>query len=241
MLLIFPKQIINIVFPLFFHADLILFGKLFRRPHALLQRHRTVLQNLEQNISGIFQLREHHEIELFEIILLVGLLRKEAHRLLAGQNDSRRLRAGKGQGKLPQSLIFFRMSRVQTARIAKRIRAQCLVEVTEILIIQKSTAAVLLIETLLFPVDGIAQTFSKLALLLSVPLQRILVDHNLPAGAAGIRTISCCACKLIVKMWFQISHVFYFPSLYFCTIHAPASPTGIPLFSAMSAALSYSG
>lgn len=52
------------------------------------------------------------------------------------------------------------------------------------------------------------QTFSKLALLLSVPLQRILVDHNLPAGAAGIRTISCCACKLIVKMWFQISHVF---------------------------------
>ena len=60
---------------------------------------RTVLQNFEQNISGIFQLREHHEIELFEIILLVGLLRKEAHRLLAGQNDSRRLRAGKGQGK----------------------------------------------------------------------------------------------------------------------------------------------
>ena len=65
-----------------------------------------------------------------------------------------------------------------------------------------------------------------------------------PTGAAivaAIRTISCCACKLIVKMWFQISHVFYFPSLYFCTIHAPASPTGIPLFSAMSAALSYSG
>ena len=30
MLLIFPKQLINIVFPLFFHADLILFGKLFR-------------------------------------------------------------------------------------------------------------------------------------------------------------------------------------------------------------------
>ncbi len=133
------------------------------------------------------------------------------------------------------------MSRIQTARIAQGIRPQCLVEIAEVLIIQKGTAAVILVEALLFPVDGIAQAFSKLALLLSVPVQGILVDHNLPSGTARIRAVTGGTCKLIVKMWFQISHAFLFPSLYFCTIHALASPTGMPLFSAIAAALSYSG
>ena len=135
MLLIFPKQIINIVFPLFFHADLILFGKLFRRPHALLQRQFAVLQNPEQNISRVFQLGEHHEVKLFKIILLVGLLLQKTHRLFAGQDNPCSFRAGKGQGKLPQSLIFFRMSRIHAASVTECIRTKRFVKIAQIFLI----------------------------------------------------------------------------------------------------------
>ena len=58
MLLIFPKQIINIVFPLFFHADLILFGKLEDTRDVLFK----ILQNrtmpLQERMRAAEQLAE---------------------------------------------------------------------------------------------------------------------------------------------------------------------------------------
>ena len=70
-----------------------------------------------------------------------------------------------------------------------RIRNQAPVpcKIAEIFIIQKGTAAVVLVKTLFLPVDRIAQALSNLTLLISIPLQGILVDHDLPAGTAGIR------------------------------------------------------
>ncbi len=98
MLFILPKQVIDIILPLLLHTDLILFCELLCRRHALLQRQFAVLQNPEQNISRVFQLGEHHEVKLFKIILLVGLLLQKAHRLFAGQDNPCSFRAGKGQG-----------------------------------------------------------------------------------------------------------------------------------------------
>jgi len=98
MLFILPKQVIDIILPLLLHTDLILFCELLCRRHALLQRQFAVLQNPEQNISRVFQLGEHHEVKLFKIILLVGLLLQKTHRLFAGQDNPCSFRAGKGQG-----------------------------------------------------------------------------------------------------------------------------------------------
>ena len=94
------------------------------------------------------------------------------------------------------------MSRIKAAGIAERVRSQCLIEITQILIIQKRAPPVILTEALLFPVDRIMQTFSKLPLHAFILLKRILIDHDLPSRAAGIRAISGCTDKFIVKMWF---------------------------------------
>ena len=94
----FLKQIIDLKLSSFLHTDLVSLRQLLARCHTQCQRQISILQNREKNISGVFQPRKHHKIKLVKIILLVRLLLKKPDRLLAGKNDLRRLRAGKGQG-----------------------------------------------------------------------------------------------------------------------------------------------
>ena len=124
---------------------------------------RAVLQDPEQDFPGVLQLSKEKVIKIIvRIRLRFSFVRilcmKEPDRFRPSQDDLRGGRTGEGQGDFTQALEF-----LDVAGIGPACPAECFctaafqIQVSQIVIIKKSTEAAVPAETFFIPVDLISQ------------------------------------------------------------------------------------
>ena len=148
---------------LFIYPLLQIMGQCKYHGHPYLHMNTASLQNPKYNLSGIHQLSKQQKIKI--LILLSSdppfFLMNKMHRLLTIQNQMCGGRAGQGQGNLPKSLEFLHMPRIQPACPAEHPASSFQKKITQIFLIQKCAAPLILTEALVFPVDLIVKAVSK--------------------------------------------------------------------------------
>ena len=114
------------------------------------------------------------------------------------------------------------MAGIHPAGSAQAVLSLFDIEIAEILLIQKGTAALISFKRSLLPVDGIFQTIAKRPFYRSILLKRPFIDHDGPAGTAGVGTFRRNTRKTFVIMGVDIKHTFYA----FLMILCPCVPDG---------------
>lgn len=132
---------------------------------------------------------------------------KEAYRPTTAQNDTGGRRAGQGERKLTQSLIFLHVPGIDAAGTAESIFAASFqVKITEIFIVQERAAALISPKALLFPVYFILQADSHRSRHMPVFFQGHIINLDLPSGTAGVRAGAADTVKRRIIMGSDILH-----------------------------------
>ena len=98
------------------------------------------------------------------------------------------------------------MSWEHPAGIAKIILSKCRLQIAKPIIVKHCTSGGILLETLLTVIYASLQLIRKIPASIRVFINAVLINHNLPANAAALRTFISYALKLIVSRLFSIKH-----------------------------------
>ena len=151
--------------------------------------HGTVLKNFKHRFPHIQQIGEQEIVEIFIVLLPPhrNLPAKETYLFPAAENDPRRSHTGQRQGNFPAVLKFLDMPRISAAGPAKVIAASLQIKLAEVFLVEKCTPAFPLPERFLLPVDGGTYCPAERASDLFILLQGLMINHDRPAGTAGVR------------------------------------------------------
>ena len=194
---IFPLEKLILI-----HTQLKIMSDRKHFPQALLHRNTSVLNNCNQQISGIHQCSKQQVIKvIINFFPCFFFPCKKTYFFFLREQNPCCFRTGERQGDFSQTFKFFNMPWVIPAGIAEHFRPCFCVNVTQIFFIQECTAAVILTENLFFPVDIIVEAITERSFKMLIFFQRFLIYDNLPARTAGIRTGSCNAGKFFIVIW----------------------------------------
>ena len=149
-------------------------------------RQAAVLQDADHHVPAVRQHRVSQFIKLRPALLPFPAKFQEPHRLPVAKQDPGHLRAGDRQAHFPHIFKLLDMPGIEPAGPAQPLLPQLFINIAQILFIQKGTALLPPPKHLLLPANFPPKPCPQTSAGLPIPLQRPVVDHNGPPGAAGI-------------------------------------------------------
>ena len=169
-------------------------------------RFDAVLQDADHHIPAVRQHGISQFIKLRPALLPFPVELQESYRLSVAKQDPGHLRAGDRQTHFPHIFKLLDVTGIEPAGSAQPLLPQLFINITQILFIQEGTALLPPPEHLLLPADLPPKPCPQASAGPPVPLQRPVVDHNGPPGAAGILAPVRGALEFLIIIWKCIQH-----------------------------------